>query len=201
MEKSLFTCPICAAPLERGVRAYACPNGHAYDRAREGYVHLLPANKKHSKAPGDDKGMAEARRRFLSGGYYGHLLAALCACTLSAAHVRVALRCLLLIDLAGQIGELLRQALGCSLDHIGIGALERFLNLFDLSLNACLLICGQLVAQIGQCLLGLEYQLLHQSYLPNLPSTMLLAFPEKHACHSAMQSAPAVRDKHPDCIK
>ena len=79
MEKSLFTCPICAAPLERGERAYACPNGHAYDKAREGYVNLLPANKKHSKAPGDDKGMAEARRRFLSGGYYGHLLAALCA--------------------------------------------------------------------------------------------------------------------------
>ena len=71
MEKSLFTCPICAAPLERGERAYACPNGHASDTAREGYVHLLPANKKHSKAPGDDKGMAEARRRFLSGGYYG----------------------------------------------------------------------------------------------------------------------------------
>ncbi len=67
MEKSLFTCPICAAPLERGERAYACPNGHAYDKAREGYVHLLPANKKHSKAPGDDRGMAEARRRFLSG--------------------------------------------------------------------------------------------------------------------------------------
>ena len=79
MEKSLFTCPICAAPLERGERAYACPNGHAYDKAREGYVNLLPANKKHSKAPGDDRGMAEARRRFLSGGYYGHLLAALCA--------------------------------------------------------------------------------------------------------------------------
>ncbi len=39
MEKSLFTCPICAAPLERGERAYACPNGHAYDKAREGYVH------------------------------------------------------------------------------------------------------------------------------------------------------------------
>ena len=36
MEKSLFTCPICAAPLERGERAYACPNGHAYDKAREG---------------------------------------------------------------------------------------------------------------------------------------------------------------------
>ncbi|MFQ7429087.1 MAG: putative RNA methyltransferase [Flavonifractor plautii] len=70
--------PHLRRPLERGA-AYACPNGHAYDKAREGYVHLLPANKKHSKAPGDDKGMAEARRRFLSGGYYGHLLAALCA--------------------------------------------------------------------------------------------------------------------------
>ena len=92
MEKSLFTCPICAAPLERGERAYACPNGHAYDKAREGYVHLLPANKKHSKAPGDDKGMAEARRRFLSGGYYGHLLVLNCFSPLALDEFRRVLR-------------------------------------------------------------------------------------------------------------
>ena len=78
MEKSLFTCPICAAPLERGERAYACPNGHAYDKAREGYVHLLPANKKHSKAPGDDKAMAAARSAFLGKGYYAPLRDAIC---------------------------------------------------------------------------------------------------------------------------
>ena len=39
---SLFCCPICSAPLTRGERAYTCPNGHSYDIAREGYVHLLP---------------------------------------------------------------------------------------------------------------------------------------------------------------
>ena len=60
---SLFTCPICGAALEREAGCYRCPAGHSYDIAREGYVHLLPANKKHSKDPGDDKAMAAARTR------------------------------------------------------------------------------------------------------------------------------------------
>ena len=50
--ESLFRCPVCAAPLDRGERAYTCPNGHSYDIAREGYVHLLPANRKHARDPG-----------------------------------------------------------------------------------------------------------------------------------------------------
>ena len=75
---SLFVCPHCGGPLERGERAYACPSGHSFDIAREGYVHLLPANRKHAKNPGDDKGMASARSRFLSGGYYAPLRDALC---------------------------------------------------------------------------------------------------------------------------
>lgn len=79
---SLFFCPLCGAPLVRGDRAYGCPNGHGYDIAREGYVHLLPANRVHSKAPGDDKDMAAARNRFLSGGYYAHLRDALNALAL-----------------------------------------------------------------------------------------------------------------------
>lgn len=80
--RSIFTCPLCAAPLERGERAYSCPGGHSYDIAREGYVHLLPANKMHSKAPGDDKEMAAARNRFLSGEHYAHLKDALRALAL-----------------------------------------------------------------------------------------------------------------------
>ena len=76
---SLFACPHCGGPLERGERAYACPNGHSFDIAREGYVHLLPANRKHAKDPGDDRGMAAARSRFLSKGYYAPLREALCA--------------------------------------------------------------------------------------------------------------------------
>ncbi len=76
---SLFRCPLCAAPLVREERVYCCPNGHSYDIAREGYVHLLPANRLHSKAPGDDKDMAAARNRFLSGEHYAHLKDTLCA--------------------------------------------------------------------------------------------------------------------------
>lgn len=74
---SLFRCPICAAPLTRGERAYACPSGHSYDLSAEGYTHLLPANQKHSKNPGDDKQMVAARCVFLDRGYYAPLRAAL----------------------------------------------------------------------------------------------------------------------------
>ena len=70
---SVFCCPICAAPLERVGGSYRCPRGHSYDIAREGYVHLLPANRKHAKEPGDDRGMVAARGRFLEGGWYEHL--------------------------------------------------------------------------------------------------------------------------------
>ena len=75
---SLFRCPLCASPLAQGERAYTCPRGHSYDRAREGYVHLLPANQKHAREPGDDKAMTAARSRFLEGGWYSPLRDALC---------------------------------------------------------------------------------------------------------------------------
>lgn len=74
---SLFRCPICSAPLERAERSYTCPGRHCYDIAKEGYVNLLPANKKHAKDPGDDKEMVAARTRFLDGGHYTLLREAL----------------------------------------------------------------------------------------------------------------------------
>ena len=86
---SLFCCPLCAAPLEKTDRTYRCPRGHSFDRAREGYVHLLPANRMHSKAPGDDKAMAAARNRFLSGGWYAPLRDALCRLAVDHAPARV----------------------------------------------------------------------------------------------------------------
>lgn len=75
---SLFRCPVCGEPLSREDRGYRCPNRHSYDIAKEGYTYLLPPNQKHSAAPGDDKGMAAARKDFLSKGYYAPLLNALC---------------------------------------------------------------------------------------------------------------------------
>ena len=44
--ESLFRCPVCGAPLDRGDRAYRCPAGHSYDIAREGYAYLLPPQSK-----------------------------------------------------------------------------------------------------------------------------------------------------------
>ena len=80
--KSLFCCPLCAGPLAREEHRYICSSGHAFDLAAAGYTHLLPANKKHSKNPGDDKDMVAARAAFLSKGYYAPLRKALCACVL-----------------------------------------------------------------------------------------------------------------------
>jgi 23S rRNA (guanine745-N1)-methyltransferase len=80
---SLFCCPLCGEPLDRSDRVYRCPKGHSYDIAKEGYTYLLPPNQKHSSAPGDDKGMAAARREFLSKGYYQPLLNTLCCQILS----------------------------------------------------------------------------------------------------------------------
>ena len=74
---SLFCCPVCGAPLRREEGRYLCGSGHSFDVAAEGYVHLLPANRKHSKDPGDDRAMVTARADFLAKGFYGALERAL----------------------------------------------------------------------------------------------------------------------------
>ena len=80
---SLFVCPLCGEALDRRDGVYRCPNGHSYDIAKEGYTYLLPVNRKHSKAPGDDKAMAAARSAFLSKDYYAPLRDALCQLAVS----------------------------------------------------------------------------------------------------------------------
>ena len=75
---SFFRCPLCQSPLTRGEHIYTCPSGHSFDCSAAGYVHLLPANRKHSQNPGDDKAMVAARSDFLERGYYAPLRDALC---------------------------------------------------------------------------------------------------------------------------
>ena len=65
-----WQCPLCGGPLT-GERDLKCPSGHCFDRAKEGYWHLLPVQSMRTKAPGDSKEMVAARRAFLNGGYYG----------------------------------------------------------------------------------------------------------------------------------
>ena len=65
-----LTCPVCGQALQQQERSFRCPKGHSFDLAASGYLHLLPANKMHSKLPGDNKQMVSARRNFLQKGYY-----------------------------------------------------------------------------------------------------------------------------------
>ncbi len=67
---SRFACPACGERLSHEGPVFRCGNGHSYDVAAEGYVYLLPPNKKHSRMPGDNREMVASRRRFLAGGWY-----------------------------------------------------------------------------------------------------------------------------------
>lgn len=66
----MFICPICKSELSENNKTYCCENNHSFDIAKQGYVNLLPANKKHSDNPGDSKDMVLARREFLESGNY-----------------------------------------------------------------------------------------------------------------------------------
>ena len=69
-EKICLICPICKKRLTDGNTGLFCPDGHSFDRARQGYVNLLPVQNKHSLMPGDAKDMLQSRRLFLDKGYY-----------------------------------------------------------------------------------------------------------------------------------
>ena len=67
-------CPVCSAALVaddlgKG-KQLRCEAGHSFDRARQGYWNLLLAQRKRSKAPGDNEAMVQARHNFLSRGHY-----------------------------------------------------------------------------------------------------------------------------------
>ncbi len=82
-ETSLFRCPICSASLEKHEHTLVCGSGHSFDKAKEGYAHLLPSDKMRAKIPGDSKEMVAARRAFLDGGGYSVFADALKELTLS----------------------------------------------------------------------------------------------------------------------
>lgn len=68
---SIFSCPHCTQAFTLTANGVVCPNGHSFDRAREGYLNLLVAGRLSSDAtPGDTPASLAARRRFLSTGAY-----------------------------------------------------------------------------------------------------------------------------------
>jgi 23S rRNA (guanine745-N1)-methyltransferase len=69
----VLACPVCGAQLTARAADAACVNGHAFDRARSGYLNLLLSNKKQSAEPGDSPDMMRSRRAFLQGGFYDRM--------------------------------------------------------------------------------------------------------------------------------
>lgn len=63
-------CPNCGESLTRVEKSLICPNRHAFDLAKSGYVNLLPPGKGKNARTGDDRGMVEARADFLRRGFY-----------------------------------------------------------------------------------------------------------------------------------
>ncbi len=67
---NFLRCPLCHSPLQDSLAGVVCANGHQFDRAREGYLNLLPVQHKHSRDPGDAKQQLQARQQFLQRGYF-----------------------------------------------------------------------------------------------------------------------------------
>ena len=70
LERALnyLRCPLCGEAFGALDRAIACPSGHSFDVAHQGYVSLLVGNA--SAATADTAAMVAARQRFLGQGYY-----------------------------------------------------------------------------------------------------------------------------------
>ncbi len=67
---NLLMCPVCRQALVLIEKTWQCELKHSYDVAKQGYVNLHVVQHKHSKNPGDTPESVDARRQFLSAGFY-----------------------------------------------------------------------------------------------------------------------------------
>ncbi len=72
-------CPFDKLLLSCQEKTATCPSGHNFDRAKEGYLNLLPVQAKQTKDPGDSPAMVQARRAFLATGFYDPIIDAIVA--------------------------------------------------------------------------------------------------------------------------
>jgi len=70
---NLLMCPVCREKLNLVDKTWQCEHRHSYDIAKQGYVNLHVVQHKHSKTPGDTPESVQARRAFLSAGFYAPL--------------------------------------------------------------------------------------------------------------------------------
>ena len=65
-----LSCPLDLTTLTEENNTFKCQNGHCFDKAKQGYINLLPVQFKNSLNPGDNKEMVLARSTFLNEGHY-----------------------------------------------------------------------------------------------------------------------------------
>lgn len=73
-----LTCPLCRGVLIAAEKSCRCAQGHAFDRAKEGYLSLLHGRQK-GEGRGDSKAMILARDRVHRAGVFDPLVQALAA--------------------------------------------------------------------------------------------------------------------------
>lgn len=115
-----LACPLDGTPLKASGTAWHCAQGHGFDIASQGYVHLLPVQKKRSRDPGDSKEMVAARRRFLETGVYQPIAAAVTRTALAALPTSGHLDCL---DAGCGEGYYLRELSAGAGDSVCLGLL------------------------------------------------------------------------------
>lgn len=79
---SVLRCPVCGDALALTGRTASCPQRHAYDLAKQGYLNLLPSAS--TGIEGDTGEMIQAREDFLAEGFYEPIRGALIAATAEA---------------------------------------------------------------------------------------------------------------------
>ena len=89
-----LACPLDGTELHHHGNTWQCASGHNFDISSQGYVHLLPVQKKRSRDPGDSKEMVASRRRFLGSGAYDPIADATSKIVLHDAPTRATIRCL-----------------------------------------------------------------------------------------------------------
>src|SRR3954453_19543179 len=78
---SLLACPVCGAGMTAVADGLRCAAGHAFDRARQGHVTLLPPG--HRPPSADSAEMVADRVAFLAGGHYAGVTGALTTAVLA----------------------------------------------------------------------------------------------------------------------
>jgi 23S rRNA (guanine745-N1)-methyltransferase len=73
----LLRCPICRIGLDAAPGALVCRNRHSFDLAREGYVNLLPGNRRRPAEGGDRLDQLRHRAAFLEAGHFDFITAAI----------------------------------------------------------------------------------------------------------------------------